>query len=463
VIMFPPTAAKPVPQSQPRPPRPAADYGPDTPAAKAVAKRLDKHAERGEFAGRARQLLSLAAALRDPAEARLWRGVPVHDAFAGLAPEPDTRSASVVVQALNVLRAVAVFLPLLVSWMGIHGAVAAYGEQLDSDPDQGAQAFFREWLSGFDGALWLSFDRMALIVVVCIVGLIAVSIAAESFQRFADAAADRAANGLRDQLDYDLTEAALHLRALPSDNPEDVERRLAEATTRSADLIEALHETVTAVRGELDALDASAGEFRTVVAGLENGAKEIAASTARLDATISAEQGRAAQTFADAGTAVAAEIAASAGELRTGTDALQQQALDMLAQLGQAMGEAVSQGERNRDALGLLMRDNRDDDARALADAIAQRQTELADELRSAGRDIAAQLHDTVRIDVDQPLRAQLDGIQQSHQQLGAALGALSQTIAHLAQQQGLQQAPQQGLVPIDPLQPQPKRRWFWR
>jgi hypothetical protein len=458
MIMFPAPAAKPAPTAQP--PRPAAAYGPDTPAAKTVAKRLDEYAERAEFTRRAGQLRSLAAALRDPEEARLWRGVPVHDAFAGLAPEPDTRGATLVVQALNALRAVAVFLPLLVSWMGIHGAVAAYGEQLDSDPDQGAQAFFREWLDGFDGALWLSFDRMALIVVLCIVGLIAVSIAAEWFQRYADAAADRTANELRDRLDYDLTEAALHLRALPSDSPEDAERRLAEAATRSADLVEALHETVTAVRGELDALDASTGEFRSVVSGLENGAKEIAASTARLDATISAEQVRAAQTFADAGTAVAAEIAASAGELRTGTDALQRQALDMLAQVGQAMAEAVSQGERNRDALGLLMRDNRDEDARALADAIAQRQTELADELRSAGRDIAAQLHDTVRIDVDQPLRAQLDGIQQSHQQLGAALGALSQAVAHLAQQAHV---PQQGLVPADPLQSQPKRRWFWR
>lgn len=41
------------------------------------------------------------------------------------------------------LRAALIFLPLLVSWLGIHGAVDAYRARLGIDPDQSAQTVFR--------------------------------------------------------------------------------------------------------------------------------------------------------------------------------------------------------------------------------------------------------------------------------------------------------------------------------
>lgn len=415
----------------PDPPRPMSEYGPGTKAARETARELKDFAKRPDLTRRAGQLRSLAAALRDPDEARLWREVPLHTAFAGLAFEPEVRTAAPL-QWLHMLRAAVIFLPLLVSWWGIHGAVAAYRERLAADPDQSAQTFFREWLGGFGGELWLSFDRMAAIVVAAIVGLIAVSVAVEWLQRRANAEAVDAETELREDFDAALTEAALHLRATPVGTPEDAERQLEQLVRRSDDLIEALLDTVRSVQGELAGLTASSGEFRTVITGLEDGAKAVAAATAKLDATVASEQTRAVQAFHDAGVAAAGEIAAATADLRTGMADQQDRAARILAQVGDAVTEAVAQGERNRDTIGLLMRDNREEDARALAEAIAQRQGELADELKRAGEAIAATLTDAVEVGVDPLLVKRIDAVEQTNRQLNTAVAGLAQSVRDL-------------------------------
>ncbi|HEX2145831.1 MAG TPA: hypothetical protein VHG10_15140 [Glycomyces sp.] len=453
MIMFPNQHAA-ITTTPPPPPMPMSKYGPGTDAADATAKELEVLAAHGELAGRARQLRSLAASLRDPDEAHGWRNIPVHAAFANLSLDPDVRTRDTVLQWLYMLRAAVVFLPLLVSWLGIHGAVDAYRERLAADADLGAQTFFRDWLSGFDGELWLSFDRMAAIVVACIIALIAVSIVVEGRQRADHTRAVRAEAELRDRVDEALTEAGLHLNAIPGATGEDAERRLAEMVAHSADLIEALVDTVRGVQSELAALADSTGEFRTVVAGLDDGAREIAAATTKLDATVSAEQTQAAQAFQDAGTAVARDIATATTELRSGLADQQTAVIDDLRRVGDLVIEAVGQGERHRDAIGRLMRDNREEDARALAEAIGQRQSALAEELRSVGEDIAAKLTDTVQVDLDPRLTHQLDAVEHSNLQLNTALGGLARSVQHLGDRIGMSP---------DLLPPvvQPKRSWF--
>lgn len=456
VIRFPiRQAPAPAPAPPPAPHRPISEYGPGTDEAEKTAATLESLAERPETAGRESQLRSLAGALRDPDEARGWREIPLHAAFANLAFTAETRTAAPL-RWLHMARAAAVFLPLLVSWLGIHGAVDAYRERLAADPDQGAQTFFREWLGGFDGDLWLSFDRMAAIVVASIAVLIAVAVAVEWLQRQENDQALATETELRDRLDAALTEAALHLRLGPAGTPEDAERQLKQIVARSADLIEALLETVESVRGELTGLEASTGEFRTVIAGLQNGAKEMAAATAELDATVAAERTRAVDAFATAGNAVAAQIAAAADDLQTGMADQQQRAMEMLAQVGQAVTEAVGEGERHRDAIGLLMRDNREDDARALAEAITSRQGELADELRKAGEDIAQRIAEPVSLEVDPALRQQLDAAQQTNLQLHTALEGLAQSVEHLGRALGAS-------LPHLPQPRSPRGRWFRR
>ncbi len=453
MIMFPGqrTATAPAP---PAPPMPMSKYGIGTDAAEATAKELEDLASREELGGRARQLRSLAAALRDPDESRGWREVPVHAAFANLALDPDVRGRDRVLQWLYMLRAAVVFLPLLVSWWGIHGAVDAYRERLAADADLGAQSFFRDWLGGFDGELWLSFDRMAAVVVACILGLIAVSIVVEGRQRAEHGRAVRAEAELRDRVDEALTESSLHLNAAPRATGEAAERQLADMVGHSADLIEALVDTVGNVQSELAALVDSTGEFRTVIAGLDDGAREIAAATTRLDATVSAEQTEAAKAFQDAGTAVARDIAAVTAELRSGAADQQHGALDVLRRVGDLVIEAVGQGERHRDALGRLMSDNREEDAQALAEAIAQRQTELAHELRRAGAEIAATLTDTVQVDVDPRLKHQLDAVERSNLQLHAALDGLARSVQYLGDHIGQSPDLLPAVVP-------PRRGWF--
>lgn len=455
MFIFPNALSAPAPPPATAPtPLPPSEYGPGTNGAETIAAELDSLAIRESSEDRGRQLASLAAALRDAEAAVLWRDVPLHAAFAGLAVEPEIQTRGRLLQLLHLIRAAVIFLPLLVSWWGIHGAVSAYRERLADDPDQGAQTFFREWLGGFGGELWLSFDRMAGIVVGCVLALILVSIAAEWLHRTASVEAEIAETGLRDRIDHALTEAALHLRAMPGPNSEDAERHLAEMVSRSADLLEALTTAVDSVRGELSALEASSGEFRTVVAGLEDGARSIADATLQLDSTVSQEQARAAKAFEDAGTAAAAEIATAAESLQTGVADHLEQTAHVLTQVGVAVTETVGQGERHRDALGRLMQDNRDEDARALAAAIAGEQARFADDLRRAGEDIAAKLAGVVEVEADQALRDRLDAIGRTNLQLNTTVDNLARSVHHLGTVLG-----QTAL----PALPEPKRRWFKR
>lgn len=436
-------------------PRSMSEYGSGTAAAAETADELDSLAERPELTRRAAQLRSLAVGLRDSDEARAWRDVPLHTAFANLAFTTETRTATPL-RWLHMVRAAAVFLPLLVSWLGIHGAVDAYRERLAADPDQGAQTFFREWLSGFDGELWLSFDRMAAIVVGSIAVLIAVAVTVEWLQRRANSEALKTETELRERLDAVLTEAALHLRVSPLGTPEDAERQLEQMVSRSADLLEALLETVKAVQGDLTGLVASSSEFRTVVGSLDAGAKAIAATTAELDATIAREQTRAVQVLGDAGIAAAAEIASATAGLRAGMADQQDRTVDMLARIGDTVMEAVGQGERHRDAIGLLMRDNREEDAHALAEAIAQRQGELAEELKRAGEVIAETLTDAVEVGVDPILVKRIDAAEQVDRQLNTAVDELAQSVHHLGKVL-------RSLLPHLPVSRSPRGRWLRR
>ncbi|MEU5156343.1 hypothetical protein [Glycomyces sp. NPDC021274] len=455
MFIFPSTPTAPVAVDPPTP-LPPTEYGPGTNGAETIATELEALAMREPSEDRGRQLASLAAAMRDAAAAVLWRDVPLHAAFAGLAVEPEIQPRDRLLQLLHLIRAAVIFLPLLVSWWGIHGAVSAYRERLADDPDQGAQTFFREWLGGFGGELWLSFDRMAAIVVASVLVLILASIAIEWMQRIAAAEADAAETRMRDRIDTALTEAALHLRAMPGSDPDEVERRLNQIVDRSAGLLEALTTAVDAVRGELAALEASSGEFRTVAAGLEGGARSIAEAAEQLDGTISQQHARTAKAFEDAGKAAAAELGAAANGLQTGIADQLDRTAQVLTEVGLAVTEAVGQGERHRDSLGRIMREHREEDARALADAMSQRHTALADELRRAGEDIAAKLAGVVEIEVDQRLRDQLDGIGRTNLQLHSSVDGLTQSVHFLGQALGRTPLPA-------PLPPQGPRRWFRR
>ncbi|GAA1674147.1 hypothetical protein GCM10009830_20640 [Glycomyces endophyticus] len=446
-------APPPAPTTAPMPAA-AADYGPGTPAADGTASRLKSLADHSRFASHRRPLRALADALGDAETAALWRELPLHDVFAGVSGEPGQPARGRVLQGLYAVRAAAIFLPLLVSWVGIHGAVSAYRDRLGTDAEQGAQTFFREWLSGFDGELWLSFDRMAGAVVACVLILIAVSVAIEWFQRSVAAETEAIETGLRGELDGALTEAALHLRATPGFSAEALERRFGETVGLAADLGVTLVEAAQSVNGELAALEAAGSEFRAVATGLESGARSIADAATRLDTTVASERDRAVQAFHDAGIATAAAIGVAAQGLQDNAAEHQDQAAMILREVGASVIEAVGQGERHRDALGRLLRDNREEDASALARAIASEQSRFADDMRRAGEDIAAKLAGVVEIEADQQLRDRLDQIARTGDQMTMTVDRLAQAVDRLGQGLGEPHLP----VPVTP-----KRRWFGR
>lgn len=130
-------------------------------------------------------LQSLADALQDPAsgEGSAWAGVDLFEAF-----EPDTT----VLERTNIWRVASVyalFLPLLVTWLGLAGAVAHYNSLPAEERAQ--RSFFEVWVSGVDFTfLGMPFRNslgvLALLVAIVVLIAIIAGIAADRYNKQLD-------------------------------------------------------------------------------------------------------------------------------------------------------------------------------------------------------------------------------------------------------------------------------------
>jgi hypothetical protein len=124
----------------------------------------------------AERLRRLAAALEQggPA-AEVWAGSSVQQlldtsALAGRLQAQPLRNRWVV--SAEIVRNVAILLPIIVTWFGIDQAVKAYGALLAADPTRREEPFLALWQRGFDGYLsWYGLETMAALLIgtLCVV------------------------------------------------------------------------------------------------------------------------------------------------------------------------------------------------------------------------------------------------------------------------------------------------------
>lgn len=84
---------------------------------------------------------------------------------------------------LDSVKTVLVFVPLLVTWMGLFFATRAYEDLVDRRPEAAQVSFLKLWQSGFEGTSFFSLDRLALVTFACISLLILVSLLADAVRR----------------------------------------------------------------------------------------------------------------------------------------------------------------------------------------------------------------------------------------------------------------------------------------
>jgi hypothetical protein len=206
-------------------------------AAVDVADELREIAKRYEDAG---QLLDLEGALRDLGahplvedRARRWATVNLHEVFLG-EESPVGARRSRLMHVFDVAVEVLVFVPVVVTWLGLALAFGAYESASQAHTLDG-ESFLQGWDDGFHGRLpsWLTFGHLAWITVITItVLIIAVAIRAVYAKLVEDP--------LRRRLAATLTGASLELAGLRLGIPEQVSAGLDLAADKLATTVAAI-------------------------------------------------------------------------------------------------------------------------------------------------------------------------------------------------------------------------------
>jgi hypothetical protein len=284
-----------------------------------LAGELRELADHPHLAARRDQLNDLADAITDPGGAGRWCEI---DLFAAFAPddsilvddEPPEATSPLGKRRWRRGLGTAVgpalaFVPVLITWLGLMTATAAYGDVLDDGgPEAARRPFLEMWQQGFDGRLpqVFEFENIALCTLVSILCLILWTVYENIARNRREDASDRALRALRVRLRGALTQASLVLGQVRLSSPE---RFGAELSKTAADigfvgttarkvhteLVEALTLTLEATRKSTDALAGSAIDVRDAVellgghlAAINSTCDDIAAAVARTSTMIKA-------------------------------------------------------------------------------------------------------------------------------------------------------------------------------
>jgi hypothetical protein len=155
-----------------------------------AAEQLRALAQEERLSGRSAQLRKLADDLSSDTSLERWAEIDLYAAFL----RDDTveaRSRSGIRgglgTVLDLMPAVLIFLPIVITWYGLYHATLAY-RQSRGDPDLAGKSFLEQWQTGFDQRLSerLYFDRIALWTLLGVGVLVAVSLVQAVIRRRSD-------------------------------------------------------------------------------------------------------------------------------------------------------------------------------------------------------------------------------------------------------------------------------------
>jgi hypothetical protein len=160
----------------------------------------------------------------------------------------------------------AVFLPLLITWIGLALAARAYGKLAENDPRMAGQPFLQQWQSGFGGELpeWATFEHVAQSAIAAIGALLLLAAVAAVRRHLEDRDEER----VREQLVPLLARAQIALARDNSSDPSTFARTLNSTAQELRDL-------VSSTRTTADALKKAADDMRTAAVGVSSGSKQL--------------------------------------------------------------------------------------------------------------------------------------------------------------------------------------------
>ncbi|TYK45965.1 hypothetical protein [Actinomadura decatromicini] len=308
--------------------------------------------------GRSSQLGRLADDLDADRDLERWAAVDLYAAFlredtVGDRAEPAFRRRAGTV--LDLLPAVLIFLPIMLTWVGLYKATSAYRKSR-GDTALAGKSFLEQWQTGFNGRLGggFYFDRIALWTLLAIGVLITISLAQALHRRASDRADARERARLGRDLAGALTAADFHLGRFRLDDASRVDhaaRRLEDAAeearkagTAAGDLqreaqraMERVETLAAALLKSDDAVRAAAERIGDATEGVGRRLTEVSAASASV-ADAAAELGRSATADSER---LREGVAAAAAELRTAADADRERLGDRIAAALDSGGTAL--------------------------------------------------------------------------------------------------------------------------
>ncbi|HEX6470636.1 MAG TPA: hypothetical protein VF069_16170 [Streptosporangiaceae bacterium] len=318
-----------------------------------VAARLRALADEERLSGRSAQLRRLADDLANESGLERWAEIDLYAAFLRddtieARARPPLRRA--IGTALDLLPAILIFLPIVVTWIGLYNATLAY-RQSRGDPNLVGKSFLEQWQTGFDHRLSerLYFDRIALWTLFGIGLLVAVSLAQALLRRRADRLDAMEHATLTRRLATALTDADFQLSRYRLNDASRLElgsRQLVEAADRVSRAGEVAQEIQREARDGLREVRESLDRVRELADALLTGEQSVRAAGERLG---------------DAVTGIGTrldEVSAASGSVATAAADLSRSVSADSAGLRQAVEQAVtSSTEKMRTAVGESQRD----------------------------------------------------------------------------------------------------------
>jgi hypothetical protein len=208
------------------------------------------------------QLRRLADALGDPEQGAYWSELNLSDVFKvdDLASEEVLLSPRI--RNGEILRGALIFLPIVITWLGIALATRAYAAALEARPELSDQAFIALWERGFDGAGSFSvpLSVVALLDVVAISALIAVAVYLQNLRARAEIAQAEDLQRVRTGLAAALIDASLLLVPVRFASPARFQASLVDSAESMSQLLEQIKvSTATSTAAAAKAVSAVQG------------------------------------------------------------------------------------------------------------------------------------------------------------------------------------------------------------
>lgn len=339
----------------------SAPYGVGTAQALRTANELQSFAAKPELESRADQLRSLADALEKKDRSHLWRGMSLRGVFEDAVSDSQTRAMPLQLKLLGVLRMALVFVPVALTWWGIHLAASAYNDMLAENPGLEAQSFFREWLEGFGGTLWLTFDRMALFIAVAVILLVVVWVVAEQagerHERLVDAEHER----LSADLQRLLTDAELHLAVTTAADPNDLVSSLNEVARRTDRLLERITTISAQIKATSEGMEHTSRSVQEAAEAATTAVKDISDAASETVRGLDSATDKLADSLDDYQSKLTGSLQRYQDEMTERMQHQQTELGSMLRLVEAALQHLAEVSEQHREAIGGLLSGHQQD------------------------------------------------------------------------------------------------------